>query len=84
MFLFNSEEVYTGYSLDELAMVRDCLAAEKIKYKYRVINLSGSTSRGRARSYGGSINYERQYYVKVQKKDSEKAKYLVNKALHHQ
>lgn len=84
MFLFNSEDVYIGYSLDELAKVRECLAVENIKYKYRIVNLSGSTNRGRVGSYGGNKNYERQYYVSVQKKDSEKAKYVVNKALHNQ
>jgi hypothetical protein len=32
MFLFNSAEVYVGYSLDELVNIREILATDKIKY----------------------------------------------------
>lgn len=83
MFLFNSEEVYVGYSLDELAKVRECLATEKIKYKYRVVNINARAGMRLQGSFGNNIKYDRQYYVSVQRQDSERAKYLVNKALHN-
>jgi len=82
MFLFfNSEEVYIGYSLDELLKVRDCLAMENIKYKYKVVSHS-SHSRGKFGSLGLNPNYEKQYYVYVKSNDYNRAKYLVDKNLH--
>lgn len=82
MFLFNCEEVYVGFSLEELANVRECLSMEKIKYKYRVVNINARSGNRTFGSYGTNKNLDRQYYVSVQKKDSERAKYLVNKILH--
>ena len=82
MFLwFNSEEVYMGYSLEELSKVRECLALDNIKYDYKVISHT-SHSRGRYGSFGINVNYDRQYCVYVKRKDFERAKYLVDKALH--
>lgn len=75
------EEVYIGYSLMELAKVRECLALNHIKYDYKVVSSSGN-SRGRSGSFGLNSNYEKQYYVYVKRKDSERAKYLVDRALH--
>ena len=80
MFLFNSKEVYIGYSLVELSKVRECLALAHIKYDYKAISHS-SHSRGRYGSFGLNVNYEKQYYVYVKNKDYEHAKYLVDKAL---
>jgi len=82
MFLFNREEVYVGFSLKELANVREALAVDGIQYKYRVVNLSGNKSRRSFGGYNGNRDFERQYYVYVQKKDYERGKYIVNKALH--
>lgn len=84
MFLFNSQEVYTGFAMDELANIREILAINKIKYKYRVVNLNVNRNRRGLPGYGEkNIKYDRQYYVYVLKKDYEQAKYLVNKALKH-
>lgn len=87
MFLFNSAEVYIGYSLEELAKVREILSMNGIKYKYKIVNHSGQwngrgTIRGSYGSAGQNKNFERQYYVYVKKNDYENGKYLVNKALH--
>jgi len=87
MFLFNQEEVYIGYSMKELSMVRDVLSREGIKYKYKVIDSSGEwlvpgTSRGRFGSFKVDQNFEKQYVVSVRKKDAVNAKHLVNNALH--
>lgn len=81
MFLFNCEDVYIGYSLDELSKVRECLSLEKIKYDYKIVSHS-SYSRGRFGSLGINMNYEKQYNVYVKRKDYKKAKYLVEKTLH--
>lgn len=83
MFSFNKSDVYVGYSLVEMNRVRDILDREKIKYDYKVINHGGQwiPGRGTARANFGSAGvdpaYERQYKVYVDKKDYERAKYLV-------
>ena len=87
MFLFNKESVYIGYSIEELSKVRDTLEKEGIKHSYKVVNRSGQwsgqgTRRGKFGSFGMNMNYEKQYAVYVHRKDFEKAKYLVNSALH--
>ena len=79
--LFNSEDVYLGYSLDELSKVRECLSLDNIKYDYKVVSHS-SRSRGRFGSLGINMNYEKQYCVYVKRKDYKRAKYLVDKTLH--
>ncbi len=78
---FISSEVYLGYSLEELSKVRECLALNGIKYDYKVVSHS-SHSRGRYGSFGININYDKQYCVYVRKRDFERAKYFVDKALH--
>lgn len=88
MFLFNSKDVYIGYSLEELSKVRDCLEMENIKYKYKVVNHSrqwrgGGRTRGNFGSFGTDMNYDYQYYVYVMKKDYDQAKYLVDIKLHN-
>jgi hypothetical protein len=82
MFLFNYQEVYAGFSLEEFKNVRDTLAMNKIKYKYRVVNLNENRNRRSLGSFGNNRNLEIQYYVFVQRKDYEQANYFVNKALH--
>ena len=87
MLLFDREDIYIGYSLRELSNIREILEKEYIKYKYKVVDLSGQcvgngTSRGVFGGSGMNIDYEKQYVVSVKKNDSEKAKYLVNKILH--
>ena len=87
MFLFIKEDVYIGYSIEELSKVREILEKESIKYTYKVINhsgqwLGGRTTRGSFGSFGMNMDYENQYVVSVKKSDCEKAKYLVNSVLH--
>ncbi|HZK28508.1 MAG TPA: hypothetical protein VFD00_13310 [Thermoclostridium sp.] len=84
MFLFNKMDVYMGYSIEELSKVRDTLKKEGIKYSYKVLNRSGQWSGRRSRrgTFGINMDYERQYAVYVHRKDFERAKYLVNRALH--
>jgi hypothetical protein len=87
MFFFDKEDVYIGYSLEELSKVRDTLENEGIKYTYKIINHSGQwtgrgSTRGNRGSFGMNMDYEKQYVVSVKKSDYEKAKYLVDKILH--
>ncbi len=87
MFLFNKEDVYIGYSLEELSKVRGILKKEGIKYTYKVISRSGEwaglgSKRGKFGNLGMKMDYEKQYVVSVKKNDYEKAKYLVNNILH--
>lgn len=82
MFLFNKEDVYMGYSIEELSRVRDILQSEGIKYSYKVINHSGKdVTRRNFGSYGMNMNYEKQYVVTVKRNCYEKATYLVQKVL---
>ena len=85
---FFKQDVYIGYSMADLAKVRQALANEGIKYSYRVFDSSGQwtgrgTRRGNFGSIGLNMNYTKQYTVSVRRKDFEKASYLVNKALHN-
>lgn len=81
MFFFNKEDVYLGYSLAEIAKIREALAKEGIKYTYKVTDHSG-WGRGRTGSFGLNAEYQKLYTISVRKSDFEKAKYLVNKVLH--
>lgn len=86
MFIFDKEDVYIGYSLDELFKVRDILEKEGIKYIYKVVNHSGlwlgrGTRRGKLGSFGMNMEYLKQYIVSVKRYDFKKAQQLVNSVL---
>lgn len=81
MFLFNKEEVYIGYSIEDLSRIINILKENNIKYNHREINHSRNRGRGLG-NYGINKSYEIQYTVFVNKKDKEEAVYLINKALH--
>lgn len=88
MFYFIKEDVYVGYSMKELAMVREVLTREGIKYNYKVIDTSGEwsgpgTSRGRFGSSKTDPELEKQYIVSVRKKDAVNAKHLVHSVLYY-
>ncbi len=84
---FFREDVYIGYSLAELAKVRQALVNEGIKYSYKVLDHSGQwmgrgTIRGNHGSMGMNMDYSKQYTVSVKRKDFEQASYIVHRALH--
>ena len=86
MCFFNKEDVYIGYSMEELFKVRAVLKSEGIKYTYKVMDPSGQwygpgTKRGNFGSFGMNSKYEKQYVVSVKKKEAENAKYLVHRVL---
>ena len=41
MFFFNKEDIYIGFSMEELSKVREILESKNINYTYKVINHSG-------------------------------------------
>lgn len=80
---FFKKDVYIGYSMADLAKIREILKQEGIKYTYDVQSqLNRGGARGNHGSFGMNMNYEKQYIVSVKRKDYEKARYLVNKVLH--
>jgi hypothetical protein len=86
MFFFNKEDVYIGYSMEELSKVRRILEHNGIKYSYNVINRSGQwlaqgTMRGNFGNVGLNSQFEKQYVVFVKKKDSEDSVYWINSVL---
>lgn len=86
MFFFNKEDVYTGYSIEQLSKVRAVLKRESIKYTYKVNDPSAQwsgpgSSRGNLGSFGMNKNYEKQYIISVKKKDAENAKYFIHSVL---
>ena len=84
---FFKKDVYIGYSMGDLAKVRQVLVNEGIKYSYNIHDHSGQwmgrgTIRGNFGSAGLNMDYTKQYTVSVKRKDFEKASYLVNSVLH--
>lgn len=72
------------FSMKQHGEARNVLAQNGIKYTYRVVNLlsPGFFNSGRTHTFNvGVVNndYTRQYYLYVNKKDFEKAKYLIYK-----
>lgn len=77
MWFWNRVELYCGFSMKEFSELRNALAAENIKYEYRMVNYN-TKSRGRIRQPWLNSDYETQYYLYVHQKDYEKAMYLTS------
>lgn len=82
MFLFDKEDVYIGYSIDEVSKIINILNENSIKYAHKVIKNLKSRGRFNLERLGMNRDYDTQYIISVNQSDHEKAKYLVNKALH--
>ena len=77
--IFNRREIYTGFSMEEFAKMREILSSNQIKYSVKVFNPNyGSRESGRG-TFGENPNYFYQYYIYVHKKDYEEACYHINK-----
>lgn len=73
--------------MEDFSKVRGILKSKNIKYTYKVTDCSGQGfglggTRGNFGSLGMNSKFEKQYAVSVKKKDSDSAKYWVNKVLH--
>ncbi len=73
MMFWNRREVYMGFSMEQMGLVRQTLADNDIEYTYRVVN------NGMSRTFSAqNPNFICQYYVYVHKKDFEKAQAVLN------
>lgn len=82
MFLFNKEDVYIGYSMEDVSNIIGILKENNVKYKHKIVKLLRSDERFSLRRINIDMNYETQYTISVKQSDYEKAKYLINKVLH--
>ena len=82
IFLFNKEDIYIGYSIEDVSKIIGVLKENNIKYKHRVVKLLRNDERFSLRRVNIDMNYETQYTISVKQSDSDKAKYLVNKILY--
>lgn len=73
IIFWNQREVFVGYSMEKFNEVRSILAANKIKYKYRLVNCHSGSRRARTGSFGINMAYAYQYYVYVHKRDYDYA-----------
>lgn len=82
MFLFNREEVYIGFSMNDAHKVMTILKDNGIKYQYKVTNLTQKwTGRGSTRTTSGSLginqDFSTEYIVYVKKEHLEEAEFLI-------
>lgn len=82
IFLFNKEDVYIGYSIEDVSKIICVLKENNIKYKHRVVKLLRNDERFSLRRVNIDMNYETQYTISVKQSDCDKAKYLINKILY--
>lgn len=82
MFLFNKEDIYIGYSIEDVSKIIGVLKENNIKYKHRVVKLLRNDERFSLRRVNIDMNYETQYTISVKQSDCDNAKYLVNKILY--
>jgi len=82
IFLFIKEDVYIGYSIEEVSKVINILKENNIKYTHKVINDLRYGDRFSLSRVGVDIDYQTQYTISVGNSDYAEAKYLVNKGLH--
>ena len=87
MLPWRRKEVYLGVSMQDFCKVRDLLAENEIVYDYRIVDRNASANtiggrtpaRGRINSPFVDQECTSQYYIYVNKKDYERAAYLINK-----
>lgn len=82
IFLLNKEDVYIGYSIEDVSNIVGILKKNNIKYKHKIVKLLRNDERFSLRRVNVDMNYETQYIISVKQSDYEKAKYLINKVLH--
>ena len=81
MFLLNKEDVYIGYSIEDVSNIVGILKKNNIKYKHKIVKLLRNDERFSLRRVNVDMNYETQYTISVKQSDYKKAKYLINKVL---
>jgi hypothetical protein len=83
MLPWNRKEVYLGSSMQEFCEVRDTLSANHIRFGSRTVdhNATASGTRGTMGRFAEDPEHLYQYYVYVNNKDYENAKYLLNQSV---
>jgi hypothetical protein len=69
IMLWNQKEVFVGCSLQKFNEICQILLANKIQYKYRLVN--NKRRRSRTGTFGENMNYAVTYYIYVHKKNYE-------------
>lgn len=81
IMFWNQKEVFLGTSLQKFSEIRNLLTANKIGYKYKIVDQVGEHRHGanRVRTGNSNINIEHShlYYIYVHKKDYEKASDII-------
>lgn len=72
MLFWNRVEIYCGFSLKEFSELRNALAAQGIRYDYRIVNNSPTSNRILF-SMGTDLKYQSMYYLYVHHKDYDRA-----------
>lgn len=76
--VFNRKELIITMEMKRQAEMRDILSQNGIAYTVKTTNLQAAgNTRGRAGSFGINPDYSYEYKIYVQKKDFERAAYLI-------
>ena len=82
--LFSKVELLCTYSSQTYYQTTDILKENHIQYESKVVNQQDASPIGCTRGHVGTLGinpqYERLYYIYVNKSDLEKATYLINNA----
>ena len=81
MFLLNKEDVYIGYSIEDVSNIVGILKKNNIKYKHKIVKLLRNDERFSIKRVNVNMNYETQYTISVKQSDYKKAKYLIDKRI---
>ena len=80
--IFNRRELVLTLSMDRQAEIRAILSANGIDYQVKTTNLQNAplagSQRARRGSFGIQSEHSYEYKIYVNKKEYEKAKYLMN------
>lgn len=76
MWIWQRKEIYIGYSIQDFSRIRDVLAANNIRYDYKVKNRQQpGYNRGQlVGRWGTDSSADNMYYIYVKKEDYEQAK----------
>lgn len=77
IMFWNRKEVFIGNSLQEFNETRNILVFNGIKYKYRIVDNSGSGGLRRTGNFGMNMDYLKTYYIYVHRDDYARASTLL-------
>ncbi len=77
--IFNRREAFVAYDMDTYLNARDILQQAGIKCISRIKGTVSSKRKDKSLAFGrGGMDNSTQYYLYVNRKDSEKAKHIIN------